>query len=138
MNWDDGLRTINLKKRVACKRAVQTALQRILNDPSVMPNVDCGDLVVSVSRVEFGRTVREIYIDVTGHRRRPACNTVEDPHDRYMREAQERGEDTYIDFIDMFVFPNLTAIIGRALQDRLGLLYCPDVRRLCDLSDAHR
>src|SRR5262249_16931649 len=55
---------INERKRAAQRRRVQAALQQILNDTGVMPNADCPDLVVSVSRVEFGRTVREIYIDV--------------------------------------------------------------------------
>lgn len=60
---------INHRKRAAHRRRVQAALHQILNDPSVMPNADCVDLVVSVSRVEFGRTVREIFIDVMGESR---------------------------------------------------------------------
>jgi hypothetical protein len=56
----------NTRKRAAHRRRVQVALQEILNDPAVMPNADCADLIVSVSRVEFGRAVREIFIDVFG------------------------------------------------------------------------
>lgn len=59
---------INTRKRAAHRRKVRAALQQILNDPAIMPNADCPDLVVSVSRVEFGRTVREIFIDVLGLR----------------------------------------------------------------------
>jgi hypothetical protein len=33
----------------------------------------------------------------------------------------------------MFVFPSLTEVIGKELQKRLGLLYTPVIRRLCDL-----
>ena len=43
---------INTRKRAAHRRRVQAALQDILNDPGVMPNADCRDLVVSVSRIE--------------------------------------------------------------------------------------
>lgn len=50
-----------------------------------------------------------------------------------MREARARGEDTYVDLTDVFIFPELTATVGRALQKRLGLLYTPVIRRLADL-----
>lgn len=127
---------INARKRAAHRRRVRAALQQILNDPEVMPNADCPDLVVSVSRVEFGRTVREIFIDVLGESRLSRDQWVEKPHDRYTREANAKGEATYTDLTEVFIFAELTEVIGRELQKRLGLLYTPVIRRLCDLGDA--
>jgi len=124
---------INVGKRAAHGRSVKAALQDILNDPAVMPNADCPDLLVSVSRVEFGKTVAEIYLDVHARWRRPLDPGSEPPHDRYMREARGRGEDTYIDFDEVFYFPQITELVARELQRRLGLLYTPVVRRLSDL-----
>jgi hypothetical protein len=124
---------INVQKRAAHRRRVQAALQEILNDPAVMPNADCPDLVVSVSRVEFGKTVREIYIDVFGQWRQAPEDWEENPHTRYMREAEARGEATYADLTDVFYFPTLTEIVAREIQKRLGLLYTPEIRRLRDL-----
>lgn len=98
-----------------------------------MPNVDCSDLVVSVCRVEFGRTVREIYIDVLGEWKKSSDQWEENPHNRYLREAQLRGEQTFSDLTDVFIFPSLTEVIARELQKRLKLLYTPVIRRLCDL-----
>lgn len=127
---------VNTQKRDAHRRVVLGALQRILNDAAVMPNADCADLVVSVSRVEFGKTVRHIFIEVTGVSRLSRDQWVEMPHDRYTREAHAKGQVTYIDLTEMFLFPELTVIIARELQKRLGLLYTPVIRRLCDLGDA--
>jgi hypothetical protein len=127
---------INTRKRAAHRRRVQAALQEILNDPAVMPNADCLDLVVSVSRVEFGRTVREIFIDVLGLWRRPPNQWAESPHDKYMREAQAQGKDTYTDLTDVFLFPQITEVVARELQQRLGLSYTPVIRRFVDLRDA--
>jgi hypothetical protein len=124
---------INTRKRAVHRRKVQAALQQILNDPAVMPNTDCTDLVVSVSRVEFGWTVREIFIDVMGEWRLSRDQCSEDPHDRYMRDARAKGEDTYTDLSDVFIFPRITEVIARELQKRLGLLYTPVIRRRCDL-----
>lgn len=98
-----------------------------------MPNADCPDLIVSVSRVEFGKTVREIYIDVLGEWRTSRDQWAENPHDRYTLEAQVKGEETYADLTEVFMFPDLTAVVARELQKRLGLLYTPVIRRLCDL-----
>src|SRR5262249_17540254 len=98
---------INHRKRAAHRRRVLAALPPILNDRAVMPNADCQDLIVSVSRVEFGRTVREIYIDLRGEWRQSRDQWAENPHDRYMREARARGEITYADLTDVFVFPTL-------------------------------
>jgi hypothetical protein len=126
---------INVRKRAAHRRRVQAALQQILNDPAIMPNADCGDLVVSVSRVEFGKTVREIYIDVLGEWRRPWTPGEELPHERYTREAEARGEETYADLTEVFMFLKLMHIVEEALQKRLGLLYTPEIHRLCDLGD---
>lgn len=127
---------INERKRAEHGRRVLAALQEILNDPAVMPNADCEDLVVSVSRVEFGRTVREIFVDVFGRSRRSHREGEEAPHDRYMREAAAKGRDTHTDLTDVFVWPALTEVIARELQHRLGLLYTPVIRRLSDLGDA--
>jgi hypothetical protein len=124
---------INIRKRAAHRRRVQRALQEILNDPAVMPNADCRDVLVSVRRVEFGKTVREIYLDVQGRAKRSPAPGEEQPHSRYLREARIRGQDTYADLTDVIVFPGLTQIVARELQRRLGLLYTPEIRRLCDL-----
>jgi hypothetical protein len=124
---------INTRKRAAHRRKVQAALQEILNDPAVMPNADCADLVVSVSRVEFGATVREIFIDVFGRLRSSPDQWSESPHDQYMRQAAARGENTYTDLTDVFLFPSITETVARELQKRLGLLYTPTIRRLCDI-----
>lgn len=126
---------INHRKRAAHRRQVLAALQEILNDPAVMPNADCSDLVVSVSRVEFGRAVREIYIDLLGEWKRSCDQWTERPHDKYMREAQTQGKETYADLTDVFIFPSLTEVIGKELQKRLGLLYTPVIGRLCDLGE---
>jgi hypothetical protein len=122
---------INERKRAAHRR-VQAALQEILNDPAVMPNADCPDLVVSVSRVEFGNTVREIYVDLFGHWKRQQDPAEERPHERYMREAEERGEKTYADLTDVMFFPELIRRVELELQKRLGLLYTPQIRCLGD------
>lgn len=126
---------INYRKRAAHRRKVQAVLQEILNDPAVMPNADCPDLVVSVSRIEFGRTVREIYIDVAGEWRRSSDQWTENPYDRHMQKAQAKGHQSYADLTDVFMFASLTEIVARELQKRLGLLYTPVIHRLCDLSE---
>jgi hypothetical protein len=127
---------INTRKRAAHRRRVQAALQQILNDSTVMLNADCPDLVVSVSRVEFGRTVREIFIDVRGHWKLSRDQWAENPHDRYMREASAKGEETYTDLTEIFIYPSLTETIARELQKRLGLLYTPVIHQFCDLGNA--
>jgi len=129
------MQNVNSRKRLALKRIVQSALRRILNDPAIMPNTDGADLVVSLSRIEFGPTVRHIYIDVLGRSRHSVSSTDEPKHDKYMREARERGEGTYIDLTDMFFNPSLTEVISVALQKQLGLRYTPVIKRLCDLGD---
>lgn len=125
---------IHLQKRAAHRRRVQAALQQILNDVGVMPNADCPDLVVSVGQVEFGRTVREIYIDVWGRWRQSLDPHTEHPYTRYERESIERGDEgAFADLTDVFCMPKLTEVIALELQKRLGLLYTPVIRRLCDL-----
>ena len=124
---------IDKRKRAVHRRNVQAALQEILNDPKVMPNSDCPDLIVSVTRVEFGRTVREIFIDVVGQWRRCPAQWTENPHDKYIREARMRGKETYTDLTEVFIFSEITEIVSCELQKRLGLLYTPTIRRLCDL-----
>ena len=77
--------------------------------------------------------MREIYIDVLGEWKRSPDQWAEMPHDRYTREAQAQGKETYADLTEVFMFPSLTEVIGKELQKRLGLLYTPVIRRLCDL-----
>jgi hypothetical protein len=124
---------VNTRKRAAHRRKVQAALQEILNDPAVMANADCPDLTVSVSRVEFGRTVREIFIDAVGLWRRSPDQWAATPQDKYMRGARARGKEMYTDLTDIFLVPEITEVVARALQKRLGLLYTPLIRRLGDL-----
>jgi hypothetical protein len=126
----------NVRKRAGHRRLVQAELQRILNNPTVMPNANCRDLVVSVSRVVFGSTVREIYIDCRGKWWKAREEWEEKPHTRYMREAAERGEHTYADLTEVLDFPELTEIVAKELQKRLGLLYVPEIRRLSEIGDA--
>lgn len=121
----------NVRKRAAYKQRVQEALQRILNDPTVMPNADCGDLVTSVTRIEFGRTVRDIFIDVSAVWR--SSEIAASAHDRYMREAEQRGEETYADLDEVMFFGRLRDQIAIALQKELGLRYTPNLRRLDEL-----
>ncbi len=129
---------IHIRKRATHRRRVLAELQHILNDLSVMPNADAPDLIVFVRRVEFGNTVREIFIDVEGKWRYSRDLWSEMPHDRYMRAAKAKGHCTYIDLTDMFLFPQFTEIIARELQRRLGLLYTPTIRRFCDLGQDER
>ena len=124
---------VNVAKRAAHERRVRGALQAILNDPSVMPNADCVDLFVSVSRVAFGRTIAEIFIEVSAHPRRPPDKEDEPRHERYAREAKRDGKSTYADFDEVFHFPALTQVIERELQRRLGLLYTPTIRPLSEI-----
>lgn len=88
----------------------------------MMPNADCRDLVVNVNQVEFGRTVRDIYVDFYGRWKQTDCDGF---HERYMREARERGEQTYVDLTDVAHFPELRSGIEAELQRRLRLLYTP-------------
>jgi hypothetical protein len=97
---------INTRKRAAHRRNIQSTLQQILNDSAVMSNADCPDLIVSLSRVEFGQTVQEIFIDVFGEWRLSRDQWVENPHDKYMREAHAKGDDTYIDQLMCLSSPN--------------------------------
>jgi hypothetical protein len=130
---EGAMSNINVRKRAAHRRQVQAALQEILNDPAIMPNADCQDLVVSVSRVEFGKTVREIYVDFFGRWQQTPARGQESRHERYMREAMARGKDTYIDLTDVAIFSGLMQIVAEELQRRLGLLYTPEIRRLNEL-----
>src|SRR5690242_5069572 len=102
---------INNRKRAAHRRRVQASLHEIFNDPAIMPNADCRDLVVSVGRVEFGNTVRTIYVDFRGQWPRPLAPGDEAPHHRYLREAAARGESTYVDLTDVAMFPDLIRFV---------------------------
>ena len=51
-----------------------------------------------------------------------------------MRESRTKGnEGAYADLTEVLMFPTLTEVVERELQKRLGLLYTPTIRRLCDL-----
>ncbi|MFO0960215.1 MAG: hypothetical protein U0800_22710 [Isosphaeraceae bacterium] len=115
----------NTRRRAEHRRKVLAALRDILNDPAVMPNEDCPDLVVNVSHVEFGSTVRDIYVDYVGFWRRSPEPGEESRHDRYMRQAKERGEDTYVDLTEVGHFAEWRQVVESELQKRLGLLYTP-------------
>lgn len=129
---------IHIRKRAAHRRRVLAELQHILNDLSVMPNADAPDLIVFVRRVEFGNTVRKIFIDVVGKWRLSRELWSEMPHDRYRRVTKAKGHWTYIDLTDMFLFPQFTEIIARELLRRLGLLYTPTICRFCELGQDER
>jgi hypothetical protein len=78
--------------------------------------------------------VREIYIDITGRWRLSRDQWPEDLYAKYERESCERGEEgPFADLTDVFFSPAFTDVIARELQIRLGLLYTPVLRRLCDL-----
>jgi hypothetical protein len=123
---------INVRKRVAHRRRIQAILQEILNDPTIMPNADCQDLFVTLSSVEFGRTVAHIFIDVHARWRLPRDRWTELPHARYMREARVHGNDTYCDLNEVFDFPENLRVVAQELKKRLELLYTPVVRRLSE------
>ena len=96
---------INVRKRIRYRRKLFELLQDVLNDPNVMPNADCGDLVVMVKDIAFGRTVREIFVDVIGHWKTPElCRTA---HDRYLERARATSEETYRISLRFGYFPNL-------------------------------
>ncbi len=119
---------INERKRPAHRKRVRAELQDIFNDPTVMPNEDCSDLVVSVEEVEFGKTVRDIFVNFSGSWRNPEAA-------RTFRERTlpvlARGE-TYVDLTDVAVFPSLMECVEVELQRRLGLSYRPRIRVLSD------
>jgi hypothetical protein len=121
---------VDARKRAAHQRRVQAALSAILNDTAVMPNVDCQDLVVVISQVEFGRTVRDVFVRCYGLWRRAIGPGEESPHARYQREADLRTDGRYDDLGDVMQFGLLSERVGAALQRRLGLLYTPDIRWL--------
>jgi len=121
---------INVRKRSQHRRRVQAALSEILNDPSVMPNVDCPNLVIVVTQVEFGRTVRDILVRCCALPKQ-AIIPGQEPHVvRYQREAELRTGGVYDDFYDLRYFGRLSALAGAELQKRLGLLYVPEIRWL--------
>lgn len=98
-------------------------LTEILNDDSVMPNIDCSDLVVSIRRLEFGTTPRTIFLDVYGRFRRAEMRG--NAGRIWMARAKALGEETFDDLTDVMVFPRLRQVIAQELQKRLGLPYLP-------------
>lgn len=118
---------LNLKKRAAFRRRVQIALQEILNDAAFMQNVDCADLFVTVTDIEFGRTVRDIYLAVRGHPRRALGSGEEPRHEKYMKQAKLRGDSGYLDLTDVLYFPECREKIATELQHRLKLLFTPTI-----------
>ena len=88
------------QKRADHRKRVMTALHEILNDPNVMRNSDCPDLVVNVCEVDFGKTVRTIYVDFVGHYKDP--ERAKTSHERYTKESHEKGLDgVYDDLTDV-------------------------------------
>jgi hypothetical protein len=119
------------RKRQNYRRRVVAALTGILNDPEVMPNADCDDLVVSVRDVLFGNTVRTIYVDFFGHWRNPANAT--NSHNRYMEVARSAGQETYVDLTDVAIFPRFLEAVADELKIRLCLQYRPDIRHMSEI-----
>lgn len=119
------------RKRANYRRRVLVALTDILNDPDVMPNADCGDLLVSVRDVVFGATVRIIYVDFFGHGRRRA--EAMNAHQRYMEAARSAGDETYVDLTDVAIFPRFLEVVADELKTRLCLQYQPDLRHMSDI-----
>lgn len=124
------MQNMNIQKRAEHRRRVQETIGAILNDPAVMPNVDCPDLFVVVSQVEFGNTVREIFVRFYGFPRRPLQPGEESHHVRYQREAERGGRGGYDDLTDVVNHPELFRVVAVELQRRLGLLYIPEIRWL--------
>jgi hypothetical protein len=125
---------INERKRAAYRERLRPVLQDILNDCAVMPNEDCPDLIVNISAIEFGRTVRHIYVDFQGSWRDP--ERAKGVHERYLRQAAARGADTYADLTDVATSPRLMETVEAELQRRLGLTYRPVVRLLSEVLEA--
>ena len=117
------MENINHRKRAAFERRVHVALTEILNDPEVMPNADCRELLVTIRRIVFGRTVRTIYIDFFGHWR----------NIEQARSAQPRIEPD-VDLTDVMYFSEHLDVVSQELQRRLRLQYKPEVRPLFELS----
>lgn len=129
------MRNVNPRKRRAHEKRVREALRDILNDPKVMPNADCRDLVVSVGEIVFGATVREIFANISGEWCVSPRSAQESPHEAYMREARAAGQRTYSDLTDVVYEPDLMRVVECELQRRLGLLYKPRIRALADLGE---
>jgi hypothetical protein len=115
------------RKRAEHRRRVLAALRAILNDPSVMPNSDCPDLVVNVCHVEFGNTLRDIFVDFVGQLRRQREPGEESDHDRYMRRAKELGADTYVDLTDVAALAKWRSFVEAERRKRLELTYTPNL-----------
>ena len=124
----------NHRKRIEHSNRLMSELQSILNDSSVMPNADCPDLIVSVSKIIFGNTVREIYLLVNAEWKKNDGTAVL-AHQRYLNEAKQLGEDTYIDLTDVFCYPEITASISEELKRRLNLQYLPIIHLIEDLGE---
>jgi len=124
------MENIHHRQRSAYERRVRQALTAILNDPDVMPNSDCRELVVSIGRLVFGKTVRDIYIEISGQwRDRDMARTA---HMRYLAEA--KGERSYVDLTDAMHLPGCLDAAEAELQRRLELQYQPRIRPLGELS----
>jgi hypothetical protein len=93
-----------------------------------MTNLDCPDLLVSITALEFGTTVRTIYFDVFGYRRDESV--IRDVA-YYEDIARKLGRDPpwYDDLTDVMCFEKFDAL-ELALQRRLGLPYRPTLKSL--------
>jgi hypothetical protein len=124
------------RRRAEHRRRVHRTLLDILNDPAFMPNADAPDLVVLISHLDFGASLNDIFVDISAFARRAPEPGAEPAHDRHMRQARERGEDTYIDLTDVCVLPQFRPMLESELQKRLGLAFTPRLHLLRHLGRA--
>jgi N-glycosidase YbiA len=123
------------QRRAAYRKRVMAALNEILNDPNVMPNSDCPDLVVGVREVDFGESTRTIYVRITGFWKDE--ERARTGHKRYERASYASGlEGVYDDLSDVTGLPHLRVIVERELQKRLRLPYQPMIEYLWGLRRA--
>jgi hypothetical protein len=113
------------RRRETHRRLVWRTLTEILNDASVMPNIDCSDLIVSIRRLEFGQSLRTIYLDVYGRFRWATMRG--DAGRIWMERARAVGQETFDDLTGVMVFPRLREIVARELKSRLRLPYLPKI-----------
>jgi len=125
------------QKRDEYRKRVMAALQQIMNDPNVMPNVDCLDLLVNVCEVDFGKTVRTIYVDFFGHYKN--SDLAKTAHERYTKQSHANGlGGVYDDLTDVAALSHVRDVLEKALQRKLGLNYQPTIHIVRNLRRANR
>ena len=128
---------VHRQKRAEYRKRVMVALHDLLNDPNVMPNFDCPDLVVNVCELDFGKSVRTIYVDFIGHWKDPG--RAKTAHERYVKQSRERGlEGAYDDLTDVAGLAHNREELEKALQKKLGLNYRPTIHVIANLRRADR